>query len=122
MLANSQVKDLVSGLQGWPGTVISSHKSADRPFYKLTFVADLGFEAGDPGMNKIIARIFEHQSTEGPFQPPMNIPTHFVGTGQDQWAWALCDAPLIVYALVKVWLAKRTTSTGSYWVFDWTNS
>jgi hypothetical protein len=101
MLANAQVRTLLAELSHWPGSVISSHKSAGQPFHKLTFLADLGFKASDPGMNAIIVRILEHQSSEGPFQLPTNIPVHFGGTGQDQWAWALCDAPLIVYALAK---------------------
>lgn len=101
MMANPQVRNLLDDLAGWPGTVISSHKSAGQPFHKLTFIADLGFKAGDPGVDKIISRILQHQADEGPFQLPTNIPTHFGGTGQDQWAWALCDAPLIVYALAK---------------------
>ena len=37
----------------------------------------------------------------------MNIPTHFGGTGQDEWAWALCDAPLIVYALARFGLGNE---------------
>ena len=101
MLADAQIRGLIGELSGWPGTVISSHKSASQPFHKLTFAADLGLKADDPKMDKIIARILKHQSPEGPFQLPMNIPTHFGGTGQDQWAWALCDAPLTVYSLVK---------------------
>jgi hypothetical protein len=101
MLANPQVRNLVDELSGLPGTAISSHKSAGQPFHKLTFIADLGLTASDPGMEGIIRRILEHQSAEGPFQLPTNIPVHFGGTGQDQWAWALCDAPLIVYALAK---------------------
>lgn len=101
MLAHAELQNLVAELSGWPGTVISSHKSASQPFHKLTFIADLGLKAEDPGVDQIIARILEHQSAEGPFQLPVNIPAHFGGTGQDQWAWALCDAPLIVYALVK---------------------
>ena len=101
MLANSQVISLVAELSGWPGTVISSHKSAGQPFHKLTFIADLGLTASDPGMDTIINRILEHQSAEGPFQLSNNIPVHYGGTGQDTWAWALCDAPLIVYALAK---------------------
>jgi hypothetical protein len=101
MLANAQVRNLLGELAGWPGTVISSHKSAGQPFHKLTFIADLGLKAGDPGMDEIIRRILEHQSSEGPFQLSTNIPTHFGGTGLDQSAWALCDAPLIVYALAK---------------------
>lgn len=101
MLANTGVRNLLGELAGWPGTVISSHKSAGQPFHKLTFIADLGIKAGDPDMDKIIARILEHQSAEGPFQLPVNIPTHYGGSGEEQWAWALCDAPLIVYALAK---------------------
>jgi hypothetical protein len=48
-----------------------------------------------------------HQSEEGPFQLPMNIPTHFGGTGREEGAWALCDAPLLVYALVKFGLGNK---------------
>jgi hypothetical protein len=107
MLADAQVKSLVAELSGWPGTVISSHKSSSQPFHKLTFIADLGLAADDPVVIAIIARIVEHRSSEGPFQLPTNIPTHFGGTGQDQWAWALCDAPLIVYALVKFGLRNE---------------
>ncbi len=99
MLANDQVRQLVTELSLWPGTVISSRKSAGQPFHKLNFLADLGIKSGDPGMDEIIRRITQHQSNEGPFQLPTNLPSHFDGTGLDQWAWALCDAPLIVYAL-----------------------
>lgn len=101
MLTDARVRALIKELSGWPGTIISSHKSASQPFHKLTFLADLGFRAGDPGIDAITARILEHRSSEGPFQIPMNIPTHFGGIGKDQWAWALCDAPLPVYALAK---------------------
>jgi hypothetical protein len=104
MLIDQQVQDLISELSGWPGTVISSHKSASQPFHKLTFLADLGVNADDPQIAQIVERILNHISDEGPFQLPMNIPTHFGGPGQELWAWALCDAPLIVYALVKLGL------------------
>jgi hypothetical protein len=105
MLANAQVQDLVAELSGWPWTVISSHKSAGQPFHKLTFIADLGLSIHDPGLDPIVARILEGQSPEGPFALPMNIPTHFGGMGQDRSAWALCDAPLIIYALAKFGLS-----------------
>ncbi len=101
MLADPQVQGLATELSGWPGTVIASHKSAGQPFHKLTFLADLGFRIGDPGLDLIIERILAHQSGEGPFQLPTNIPTQYGGTGKESWAWALCDAPLIVYALAQ---------------------
>jgi hypothetical protein len=101
MLEDPRIKKLLVELSGWPGTVISSHKSAGQPFHKLTFIADLGIRATDPEVGKIIARILEHRSAEGPFQLSVNIPTQYGGAGTDQWAWALCDAPLSVYALIK---------------------
>ncbi len=55
MLAKTQVKDLVVGLSGWPGTVLSNHKSAGHPIHKLTFLADLGLVANDSGVEKIVA-------------------------------------------------------------------
>jgi hypothetical protein len=101
MLANPLVQNLLAELSDWPGKVISSHKSAGQPFHKLTFLADLGLRACDLGMGVITSHILEHQSAEGPFSLPTNVPAHYGGTGKDQWAWALCDAPLIVYSLAK---------------------
>ena len=101
MLADPRISSLVAELSGWPGKVISSHKSAGQPFHKLTFIADLGLTAKDPGIDTIVSKILAHQSIEGPFQLSSNIPEHFGGTGKDTWAWALCDAPLIIYALAK---------------------
>jgi hypothetical protein len=106
-LADLRIQALLTELAGWPGKVISSHKSASQPFHKLTFVADLGLKAGDPGVDPIIARILEHRSDEGPFQLPTNVSRSYGGTGEDTWAWALCDAPLVVYGLVKFGLGKE---------------
>src|SRR4030042_6383086 len=88
MLSNPLVQNLLAELSGWPGTVISSHKSAGQPFHKLTFIADLGLRASDPGMDVIIRRILGNQSAEGRFQMSTNAPVHFAGTGADLWAWA----------------------------------
>jgi hypothetical protein len=107
MLADGRSKALLAELSAWPGTVIASHKSASQPFHKLTFIADLGLVATDPPVKKVIARILKHQSAEGPFALPMNIPAPDGGTGEQRWAWALCDAPLVVYALVKFGLERE---------------
>ncbi len=107
MLASAPVLGLLADLSGWPGTVLASHKSASQPFHKLTFVADLGVVAGDPGVAPIVARILAHRSDEGPFLLPMNVSEAHGGTGRERWAWALCDAPLVAYALVKFGLERE---------------
>ncbi len=102
MLSSAPVRDLLAELAGWPGTVIASHKSAGQPFHKLTFLADLGLRTGDPGVERVIEGVLKHQSEEGPFQLPMTL------AGEaEQWGWALCDAPLIVYALAKFGLREH---------------
>ena len=106
MLADPQVQGLLGELAGWPGKVVSSHKSAGQPFHKLTFAADLGLRADDPGVGDIIERILAHPSAQGPFSLPMTISPAYGGSGQEQWAWALCDAPLILYALLKFGLGE----------------
>jgi len=101
MLADPKLQLVLAELNEWPWTVISSHKSAGQPFHKLTFVADLGLTAKDKALQPVIDLILGQQAEAGPFQLPVNIPTHFGGSGQDSWGWALCDAPLLVYGLVK---------------------
>ncbi len=101
MLTDPQVKALIDGLGQWPGPVLTSHKSAGHPLHQLVFIADLGLRADDPGMDRIVDRILQHHAPDGPFQVLMNIPVHFGGTGRDQFAWALCDSPLVVYALCR---------------------
>jgi hypothetical protein len=101
MLADPQIKSLIQDAAKLPATVLTSHKSAGHPIHQLVFLADVGLRANDPGIDKIGARILKHQSKDGPFQVLMNIPKHFGGSGKDEFAWALCDAPLVAYALAK---------------------
>lgn len=100
MLDSRAVKNLLADLSGWPGKVIASHKSASQPFHKLTFAADLGLKLDDPGMQGIIEKILAHQSPQGPFTLPQ-------GDQQEGGAWALCDAPLILYALASFGCAQN---------------
>ena len=107
LLADTKVQDLVADLQTWPGIVLNSHKSASQPFHKLNFLADIGLRAGDPGMDKIIHQLMAHQSEQGPFQLISNVSPRYGGSGEDTWAWALCDTPLLVYALFQFGLGSH---------------
>jgi hypothetical protein len=107
MLDHPQVQALVGELQQWPGLTLNRHNDATHLLHKLVFIADLGLRATDPGVEHIVDRVLEHQAVEGVFQVKVNIPTHFGGTGQDQFAWMLCDAPSIVYALMKLGVKDR---------------
>jgi hypothetical protein len=106
MLADAKIQSLLTELMDWPGIVLNSHKSASQPFHKLEFIADLGLNINDPPVKKIFQRVMKHQSKQGPFQLPTNVPTHFGGSGKDEWAWALCDAPVLLYALIQMGLGE----------------
>ena len=107
MLDHPQVKALIAELREWPGPALNRHNDASHLLHKLVFIADLGLRATDPGVDRIADRVLAHQSAEGAFQVKVNIPTHFGGTGKDQFAWMLCDAPSVVYALVKLGVKDR---------------
>jgi len=104
MLDHQKIKSLLEELKAWPGEVLKSHKSAGQLYHKLTFLADLGLNEKDDSVPSIISNITKNKSPEGPFQLITNIPTHFGGTGKDQYTWMLCDAPLLVYCLMKMGL------------------
>jgi len=107
IIVQPKLQLILQELKNWPGIVLSSHKSASQPFHKLSFVADVGLTNHDLEIKEIVQRVFEHKSDEGPFQLPTNIPKHFGGSGSNEWAWALCDAPVIVYALAKFGLKEN---------------
>jgi len=95
---------IVEELKNWPGLVLSSHKSARQPFHKISFIAELGFNLHDSGIDIISNKMLEHISDDGIIKLPMNISKAYGGTGSDIWGWALCDAPVNLYALAKIGL------------------
>jgi hypothetical protein len=107
MLEDPQVKSLLEELMAWPGAPLKRHNDASHLLHKLAFLADLGFKADDLFLEPVVANIFDHQSGEGAFQTAVNIPTHFGGRGEDEWQWMLCDAPLVLYALLKLGLGTE---------------
>lgn len=105
MMHDPQISQLVGDIKAWETTLLQRHNDAEHPIHKLCFLADIGFTIKDPGIEEITALILKHQDTDGPFLTLSNYPTHFGGSGTDEWLWALCDAPLLMYALTKMGLA-----------------
>jgi hypothetical protein len=101
MLDHPQVKALIEEVKVWPGEVLKRHNDAKHSIHKLSFLAELGLTKSDPGIEETCDRIFRNQSSEGVFEVIGNIPTHFGGSGRDEFLWMLCDAPLVVYSLVR---------------------
>lgn len=107
MLAHPQIRTLLSELAEWPGAALKRHNDASHLLHKLVFISYLGLNASDPGLGKIIQNILEHQSKEGAFQVVANVSPQYGGSGQDQLAWMLCDAPSVLYSLAKLGLKEN---------------
>ncbi len=113
MLCHPQVRALLADVVAWPGVALKRHNDAGHLLHKLAFLADLGVCVNDPGVEPVIERIFARQSPEGPFEVIAEIAVAFGGTGTESPVWMLCDAPTIVYALVKLGLGEDARVQGA---------
>jgi len=104
MLSDSRVRGLIGEAAAWPGKVLKRHNDACHPIHKLSTLADFGLRADDAGMGAAIDAVLAHQSSEGAFRTLANYPVTFGGTGEDEWTWVLCDAPVLLYALLAMGL------------------
>lgn len=112
IIQHTQIQSIFADLYNWNEQIVNSHKNADLPLHKLTFIADIGLNINDPEVNKVVNLIMEHQDTNGVFQVKMNIPKHFGGTGENTWGWMLCDAPIIFYSLSKFGVNDNSLNEG----------
>lgn len=101
LLKHINISKLIDEIYNFENQIVNSHKKADLAYHKLSFLIELDI-LEDDNKKKISNIILKHKSEEGVFNVLMNIPEHFGGTGDDQWAWALCDAPLITYIMAKI--------------------
>jgi len=102
MLANPTIRSMVSEAAAWPGHALKRHNDASHPMYRLSTLADFGLRASDPEMKPILESVLQHQSVAGAFQSLLNIAPAFGGTGEDIWAWVLCDSPTLLYTLLSM--------------------
>ena len=102
MISHPLVQVILHDLHDWPGVVLNSHKSANQLYHKLEFLADLGLTDQDGPIGTVLKTMQAHQSLNGIPQLPMQISESHGGTNTPLWAWALCDAPVQLYAAVKM--------------------
>ena len=104
MLAHPQIQELVETAVSWPGYALKNHKDAKHPLYALSTLADFGLRYDDPGMADALAKVKAHQSEEGAFQTKIKLYKSFGGMDGEHWVWMNCDAPTLLYILLKMGL------------------
>ena len=107
MINDPNIISLLADVQDWEHVLLKRHNDASHPIHKLNFLANIEISPQEPGIQSAIRKILKHRSKEGPFQVLSNYPTSFGGSGVNEWLWCLCDAPLIIYILIKFGLGNR---------------
>ncbi len=110
-LADPRVAALLSQALAWPWPVIASHKCANQGFHTLAFLAELGFRKTDGGLSAAVDRVIETMGEDGLPRLPFDIGESHGGKGKSA-AWALCDAPTLMYALSLLGAPKASLKKG----------
>lgn len=100
-LADERIQSCLSDAANFHGIPVTNHRNPDLTVHKLLFLLDLGFDMDVPEIKAAIDEILKHRDDHGVYQSLINIPKHFGGAGIDVFSWCLCDAPLLMLALLK---------------------
>lgn len=106
-LADNRIRACLADVSNFHGTLVTNHKNPDLPIHKLLFLLDLGFDTEVPEIKAAIEGILKHKDEHGIYQSMTNVPKHFGGAGVDVFSWCLCDAPLLLLALLKAGMDYR---------------
>lgn len=106
-LADEHIRSYLNDVANFHGSLVTNHKNPDLPIHKLLFLLDLGFDTEVPEIKAAIDEILKHKDQHGIYQSMTNVPKHFGGTGEDVFSWCLCDAPLLLLALLKAGMDYR---------------
>ncbi|MBN2557979.1 MAG: hypothetical protein JXB33_04395 [Clostridia bacterium] len=108
VLADARIKAYLSDVADFNAVLISGHKNPGLPIHKLIFLLDIGLSTDVPEIDAAVRQILANKGKNGMYNSMMNVPVHFGGTGKDALSWALCDAPLMLYALLKAGMPYDT--------------
>jgi hypothetical protein len=100
-LSDPKIKAYLRDVEDFHSILVRNHKNPDLPIHKLLFLLDIGFDTDVPEIQTAIDTIIAHKDDNGVYQSLTNIPKHFGGNEKDTFGWCLCDAPLLLLALLK---------------------
>lgn len=105
VLSDERIKKYLADVSIFYDKLVTTHKNPELPIHKLIFLFDIGLDTKVPEINMAIQKILGNKDEDGMYKCPTNVPVHYGGTGLDTFGWALCDAPLMLYALMRAGMA-----------------
>ena len=100
-LADAKIKSYLKDITDFHSILVSNHKNPELSIHKLLFLMELGFDTDVPEIQLAVDEVMSHKDSNGVYQSLTNIPKHFGGSGEDMFSWCLCDAPLLLFALLR---------------------
>lgn len=100
-LSDPKIQQSLKIVSDFHSTKVTNHKNPDLPIHQLLFLFDLGFTTEVIEIESAVSQLMSHKDKHGVYQSLTNIPKHFGGAGVDEFGWCLCDAPLLLLALIK---------------------
>ena len=100
-LKDKKIQSYLDDITNFHNAIVKNHKDPNLSIHKLLFLLDIGFDTNIPEIESAINRIMSHKDKFGVYQSMTNIPPQYGGEGNDVFGWCLCDAPLLLMALVK---------------------
>jgi hypothetical protein len=109
MLDHPLVAALLERASEWPGYPLKRHNDAAHPLYAISTLADLGLRRGGAGVDALAGAVMEHFDGEG-FETFLWFPRFLTKEKEDSegFAWMLCDAPTLLYALLAFGYGEHT--------------
>ncbi|MCL2333969.1 MAG: hypothetical protein FWC52_04180 [Candidatus Methanoplasma sp.] len=99
-LRDKRIRAYLKGVSDFHGILVSNHKAPDLPINQLLFLLDNGFNTEITEIENAVKQIMSHKDKFGVYKSKTNIPKHYGGKGEDVFGWCLCDAPLLLRALL----------------------
>ena len=100
-LKDKKIQSYLSDIANFHNAIVRNHKDPELSIHKLLFLLDIGLETDIPEIHSAVKQIMSHKDNDGVYQSMTNIPPHYGGKGVDVFGWCLCDAPLLLIALLK---------------------
>ncbi len=100
-LEDKKIQSYLTDISTFHSMLVSNHKNPELPIHKLLFLLDSGFDTTIPEIKNAVDQIISNKDALGLYQSMTNIPKHYGGKGEDTFGWCLCDAPLLLLALLK---------------------
>lgn len=100
VLSEKKIMKYLDDVANFHGILVSNHKNPELPIHKLIFLLEIGLDTDILEIQTTIQEIMAHKDKNGVYQSLTNVPKHYGGSGENLFGWFLCDAPLLLYALL----------------------